>query len=115
MSRIPTVSAIAIGLVLVSAPLAFADGTYGSSDAKAPAKATTAAPAKHAMSKVDINSATREELMQLPGINEATADKIIAARPFKSKNDLVTKSIVTKAEYSKISSRLATKHLMAAK
>jgi DNA uptake protein ComE-like DNA-binding protein len=114
MSRIPTVSAIAIGLVLVSATLAFADGAYGSSDAK-PAKATTAAPAKHAMSKVDINSATREELMQLPGINEATADKIIAARPFKSKNDLVTKSIVTKAEYSKVSSRLTLKHLMAAK
>lgn len=116
MSRIPSVSALAIGLVLVSAPLALADGAYGSSDAKKPAKTTSAAFAKAPwLSKVDINSATREELMKLPGINEATADKIIAGRPFKSKDDLVTKNIVTRAEYSKVSKRLTTKHLVAAK
>lgn len=38
---------------------------------------------------VNINRATREELMTLPGIGEKTAARIIAARPFRSVNDLL--------------------------
>jgi competence protein ComEA len=37
---------------------------------------------------VDINSAARDELMTLPGIKEATANRIISARPFQSIDDL---------------------------
>ena len=119
MSRIKSVSALAIVIGLVSAPLAFAEGGSATVpggagvEAKAPAKATAY---KHGtMAKVDLNSATREELLKLPGIGEATADKIIAARPFKSRDQLVAKGIVTKAEYSKLSSHITTRHLVAAK
>lgn len=59
--------------------------------------------------KVDLNSASRDELIKLPGIGEATADKIIAARPFKSKNELVSKKIVSQHEYSKISAHVIAK------
>jgi len=59
--------------------------------------------------KMDLNTATKEELMKLPGMDDATADQIIAGRPFKSKSDLLAKKVVTKAEYSKISSRVMAK------
>jgi DNA uptake protein ComE-like DNA-binding protein len=52
--------------------------------------------------KLDLNSASKEDLMTLPGIDAGTADKIIEGRPYKSMNQLVSKNIVTKAEYTKI-------------
>ena len=65
-------------------------------------------------SRMDINTATKEQLMALPGVDDATADKIIAGRPFKAKSDLLHKSIVTKAEYSKVSGRIVAKPEMKA-
>ena len=38
---------------------------------------------------VELNSATAEELANLPGVGEATAKKIIAGRPYKSIDELV--------------------------
>jgi len=69
----------------------------------------TAKAAKSMSSKVDLNSATREQLMALPGIGEAIADKIIAARPFKTKADLLQKGLVNKAEYTKLSGHVTAK------
>jgi DNA uptake protein ComE-like DNA-binding protein len=59
--------------------------------------------------KLDLNGATREELIKLPGVGEATADKIIAARPFKSKNELVSKKLVSQSEYNKIAAHVIAK------
>jgi competence protein ComEA len=52
--------------------------------------------------KLDINTATAEHLKALPGINDATAQKIIAGRPYHAKNDLVSKNIISKREYDSI-------------
>jgi competence protein ComEA len=38
--------------------------------------------------KLDINTATKDELEKVPGIGETLAGRIIAARPFKSADDL---------------------------
>ncbi len=59
--------------------------------------------------KIDINSATKEELMTLTGIGDVTADKIIAGRPYKSKAELVSKKAVTKKEYAKIKAKIIAK------
>jgi len=76
---------------------------------------TTKMHSHHAMSmKVDINSASKEELMKVPGIGEATADKIVGARPFTAKNELVTKKIVTRSQYAKISAHVIAKQAVAA-
>src|SRR5262245_23141493 len=73
------------------------------------AKATKSVP------KVDINSATKEDLMKLPGIGDAIADKIIAGRPFKTKGELLSKKIVNKGQYSKMRSLIIAKQEAAAK
>ena len=99
-----TLSALAFAMILPVAAFA-AHSTE--------AKATTvhAAHVAHAkrMPAVDINSASKEDLMKLPGIDDAKAEKIIAARPFKMKSQLVSKGIVTKAEYSKLAAHVIAK------
>src|SRR5262245_5530908 len=59
--------------------------------------------------KVNLNSASKEELTKLPGITDEVADKIIAARPFKSRSELVDKKIVTKEEYEKVHNMVSAK------
>jgi competence protein ComEA len=56
--------------------------------------------------KIDINSASKDELEKLPGIGPATSQKVIDGRPYRGKNDLVTKKIVSKSEYEKIKDQI---------
>ena len=95
-----------------SAPAMQAQSATPAQHAATTAKpATSTSKSTHSSSapKLDLNSATREELVKLPGVGEATADKIIAARPFKSKNELVSKKLVSQAEYNKIAAHVIAK------
>ena len=76
--------------------------------AAAPAHERHHATKAHAAPKINLNTATKEELMTLPGVTEDTAEKVIAARPFKSKGQLVAKNIVTKEEFKKLSMMVTT-------
>ena len=58
---------------------------------------------------LDVNSASKEDLMTLPGINSADADKIIAARPYDSPNDLLSRRILPKAKFDQIADRVKAK------
>jgi DNA uptake protein ComE-like DNA-binding protein len=58
---------------------------------------------------LDLNTATKEQLLKLPGITPAQADRIVAGRPYDDPKDLVTRRILPQTEYDKISDRLTTK------
>jgi len=94
-------------LVLFSIMPANATPQSGSSQSK-PAPSATASNAKSAP-LMDINSATKGQLDTLPGVGEATADKIIAGRPYRAKNELVQKKIVPQATYDKIKDSIIAK------
>ena len=47
--------------------------------------------------------------MKLPGVDDATADKIIAGRPYSSKSELVKKNVLTQDEMKKIEAHVMTK------
>jgi len=86
------------------APAASAPAPAGPASA-ATKKAAPATPVK----LVDINSASRKELMTLPGIGTAEADKIIANRPYLTKTELVSKAALPVGPY------VSLKHLVIAK
>ena len=58
---------------------------------------------------LDLNSASRDQLMSLPGLSAAEADRVIAARPYNEPGDLVTRHIMAKSEYEKIQDRVTAK------
>jgi competence protein ComEA len=101
MKRHTLVVALAALAVIVSLPLAALAGT-------ATTKSEHPANTAHKM-KLDLNTAGRDELMKLPGITEATADKIMAARPFKSVGELESKKILSPSEYKSVQSHLMVK------
>ena len=58
---------------------------------------------------VDINGASKKQLMKLPNIGAAEADRIVAGRPYGSKAWLVTRNIVSDSIYFKIKSLIIAK------
>ena len=54
------------------------------------------------LGKIDVNTATEKELTTVPGIGHVMAARIIAARPFRSADDLKRVSGIGDKKYAKI-------------
>lgn len=69
-----------------------------------PTSVNTKAPAN----AVDINSATETELVAV-GIDRPAAKKIVDARPFRNKRDLVVKQLLTADQYDKLKDKIVAR------
>jgi competence protein ComEA len=59
---------------------------------------------------LELNSASRDQLLTLPGITAKQADRIIAGRPYDTAHELVTHRVLSTSEYDKIKDRITAKH-----
>ncbi len=91
------------GIALILAGMLVSPGLAQTRPAPAPA------PPAGASGPIDINSASRDDLMTLEGIGEVRADAIIRARPFRVKGDLVERRIVPEALYDKIADQVVVR------
>ena len=57
---------------------------------------------KQATKQLDLNKASLDDLKKLPGLSEAKGKEIIAGRPFKNTDELVSKNILSKDVFEKI-------------
>ncbi len=55
---------------------------------------------------VDINSASRAELKTLPGIDDAAAARIVAARPYPSKAKLVADQVISEPLFMSLKNQI---------
>ena len=79
-----------------------------------PAQSTQPVPAAHSASHaalLDINTATPEQMLALPGMGRAYVQRVIAGRPYTAKNQLVSRGILPEAAYEKIAPQIVAKRI----
>jgi competence protein ComEA len=85
---------ILITLALLPVPMAFA---------QPPQKPTAhSAPVATPEDRVDINTATVDQLLKVPGMTRTWAARIVRNRPYRGKNELLDHGIVTREVYDRI-------------
>ena len=82
---------------------------------KARKSSTAADTSSKTSGKLDLNTAAKDQLTSLPGITDADAQKIIDGRPYRAKNQLLSKGIISKDEYAKIKGQIVAHRSKTAK
>jgi competence protein ComEA len=108
MSRKRIVASL-VSITLLTAGSSFAQSP-NNQVAKGPTpKPSTSTTKPAAASLVDLNTASKQALMTLPGITETNAKKIIENRPYRTKADLTQKKVISPDAYAKIEARVVAK------
>jgi DNA uptake protein ComE-like DNA-binding protein len=106
---------VLLAVALASAGIAFAqapakDAKKADAAKEAPAKKADASKADAKKAEpMDINSASEKELATLKGIGDVHAKAIVKGRPYKGKDELVQKKIVTQKVYDDIKDQIIAK------
>lgn len=117
-SKIVSLTAATLALGLLSSSPLFAQATQpATGDKMAPKMAPVSTPkadkaaAKPEANKdlIDLNSASAADLESLKGIGKVHAAEIIKGRPYKGKDDLVSKKIITEKMYAEIKDQIIAK------
>jgi competence protein ComEA len=108
--------ALLVRVLAVLVVMMFVATAGWAADPKAAAKATPAPEKKmeKAAEPIDLNTATKEQLMTLTGVGEVTAQQIIKNRPYAKKDQLKAKKILTDQAYDKIKDKIIAKQAKAA-
>ena len=115
MRHLTLAALTAIGLMAATPLMAQTPqpATGGAMQKAAPAAPTKAAPATTGAAKqadlIDINSATEAQLSTLPGVAKARSEAIIKGRPYKGKDELLSKKIVPENVYNDIKDKIIAK------
>lgn len=55
---------------------------------------------------IDLNRCSKDDLLTLPGISKDGADRVLAGRPYDDTHQLVSRRIVSEAEYGQIKDKI---------
>ena len=65
-----------------------------------------ARPVTQAQTGLNLNRCSREELLQVPGMNSDLADRVLDNRPYRSKFDLLNRLIVPESVFTQLRSQV---------
>jgi DNA uptake protein ComE-like DNA-binding protein len=94
--------------------LSLVNGSAAQTASGSSAAGSAMSAAKSMADKLDINTATLDQLKELPGIGDAYSQKIVAGRPYRAKNELVQKKIIPQGVYDKIKDMIVARQSKAA-
>ena len=101
--KLPTAPAAPVAPAAAAAPAA----PVAPAVPAAPAPAATPAPAPAAnVSPVNVNKAFAAEMVLFLGITKEEADKIVAGRPYKVKQEILVKGVLPKTKFDAIKDRI---------
>jgi competence protein ComEA len=110
------VSTLLITLCLCTALIAAGElrandhaGTPGQATAAKKSEAKSTSQSTSSSKRLDLNTATKEQLEELPGIGEKYSQKIMDGRPYRAKTDLVQRHIIPQSTYDKIANLVIAK------
>lgn len=75
-------------------------------DATAVAQGIREGLASGGSTRLDLNSASKDQLLRLPGVTPRQADRVIVGRPFNDPHELVTRRVMPQSEYDKIADQI---------
>jgi DNA uptake protein ComE-like DNA-binding protein len=88
-------------LLIAVFALTLAPAVVAQTGGKKPAPPAAAKP-----QLLDINTAPKADLVAMPAIGDAYAQKIIDGRPYKRKDELVSRNIIPASAYAKIKDKI---------